>query len=236
MGRKRLQGKRRHFIRNFAREEGLAQASIDTRDPDRDVVLTDLRIGARFRHAVRFAAQISDADLRLIKEESTRAILIDKTKRLKKECPPGYNQWAYAMTMMPDDSGYFDEYLNLVIYLRAVTEGTDSAIKAMNRWYRIRPHWLRIRRRICDHCCARTDLSKPRYLVCSACGVARYCSKKCQIKDWDHHQTCCAMLNRELVYSEITVEKHRSYSEEERERLERETIRAQERFREKYGR
>ena len=71
MGRKRLQGKRRHFIRNFAREEGqFQQASIDTRDPDRDVVLTDLRIGARFRNEVRFASQISDDDLRRIKKEN----------------------------------------------------------------------------------------------------------------------------------------------------------------------
>ncbi len=236
MGRKRLQGKRRHFIRNFAREEGLAQASIDTRDPDRDVVLTDLRIGARFRHAVRFASQISDDDLRLIRHQSTKALLIDRCGRVREECPPGYSHLAYANVMLEDDSGYFDEYLNLVIHLRAVTKGTDSAVKAIRRWGALRPHWPRIRRRICDHCCARADLSKPRYLVCSACGVARYCSKKCQIKDWDHHQTCCAILNRELIYSEITVEKHKSYSEEERERFERANIRAQEKFREKYGR
>ena len=71
--------------------------------------------------------------------------------------------------------------------------------------------------------------------MCSACGVARYCSKKCQIKDWDHHQTCCAMLNRELIYGEDYVQQHKSRSAEEREWMHDQCKRDHDEFIEKYG-
>ena len=59
------------------------------------------------------------------------------------------------------------------------------------RWPRVRPHWRRFRRRLCHFCANSAHLSEPRYLVCSGCGVARYCSEVCQAADWRNHQQEC---------------------------------------------
>ena len=71
------------------------------------------------------------------------------------------------------------------------SEGLNSALKAIKKWPRVRPYWRRIRRRICAHCAKRADLAEPRYLVCSGCGEARYCSEACQRADWAVHQKEC---------------------------------------------
>ena len=62
-------------------------------------------------------------------------------------------------------------------------------------WSRVKPHWRRFRRRLCTLCHNHAHLSEPRYLVCSGCGVARYCSEECQAADWaTHHQKeCCGV-------------------------------------------
>ena len=88
------------------------------------------------------------------------------------------------------------EYISLVIHRKVVTKGVDNAFEAVERWPELRPHWRRIRRRICEQCGRRVALSEPRFMVCGGCGVARYCSEACQIGDWRHHQTCCAGLAR----------------------------------------
>ena len=65
---------------------------------------------------------------------------------------------------------------------------------AVARWPRVKPHWRRFRRRLCTNCHNHAHLSEPRYLVCSACGVARYCSEACQAADWPTHQgECCGV-------------------------------------------
>ena len=97
------------------------------------------------------------------------------------------------------------EYLALVVFPRVASKGVPKAIEALMRWPRLQPHWPRIRRRICDHCKRRVALSEPRYLVCSGCGVARYCSEECQILNWGHHQTCCAALARHIARQERTT-------------------------------
>ena len=84
-----------------------------------------------------------------------------------------------------------EEYSNHVILARHVTEGVYGALKAVKKWSRVQPHWKRIRRRICAHCLKRADLTEPRYLVCSGCGDARYCSEACQRKHWAEHQRVC---------------------------------------------
>ena len=47
------------------------------------------------------------------------------------------------------------------------------------------------RRRVCTHCFKRAEPSEPRYLVCSGCGEARYCSEACQREHWAEHQKVC---------------------------------------------
>ena len=61
----------------------------------------------------------------------------------------------------------------------------------VKRWPRVKPHWRRFRRRLCHFCANSAHLSEPRYLVCSGCGVARYCSEVCQAADWRNHQQEC---------------------------------------------
>ena len=83
-----------------------------------------------------------------------------------------------------------DAYYKIVLP-RLATEGVKGALKAIKKWPRVRPYWRRIRRRICAHCAKRADLAEPRYLVCSGCGEARYCSEACQRADWAVHQKEC---------------------------------------------
>ena len=46
--------------------------------------------------------------------------------------------------------------------------------------------------------------SEPRYMVCSGCGVARYCSEECQRLHWPCHQEeCLAVQAAELRKEDI---------------------------------
>ena len=100
------------------------------------------------------------------------------------------------------DTTDLDEYLCAVIgnqffkmtdYVLPGGDGRflDVDERAIRRWPRVRPHWRRFRRRICTRCPKYALLSEPRFLVCSGCGVARYCSESCQIADWPAHQGEC---------------------------------------------
>ena len=85
------------------------------------------------------------------------------------------------------------EYNRLVVINRMRPEGLYSALKAIKKWPRVQPYWKRVRRRICACCARQVDLSEPRFLVCSGCGDARYCSEECQRKDWPAHQEKCTV-------------------------------------------
>ena len=102
------------------------------------------------------------------------------------------------------DTKDLDEYLCAVIgnqffkmtHYVLESDGGDGRFldvdeRAIRRWPRVRPHWRRFRRRICTRCPKYALLSEPRFLVCSGCGVARYCSESCQIADWPAHQGEC---------------------------------------------
>ena len=110
----------------------------------------------------------------------------------------------------PDDKEALDAYLCAVVgnqFLKMGfgqdAEGWDEltvgktmkyvvlAPAAVERWPKVKPHWRRFRRRLCHHCPNYAHLSEPRYLVCSGCGVARYCSEACQAADWRNHQQDC---------------------------------------------
>ena len=83
-----------------------------------------------------------------------------------------------------------DGYYKIVLP-RLATEGMKGALKAIKKWPRVRPHWKRVRRRICFNCAKQVAQSEPRYMVCSGCGDARYCSEDCQRRDWRAHQKVC---------------------------------------------
>jgi hypothetical protein len=84
-----------------------------------------------------------------------------------------------------------DEYYKLVVVDKLQYEGLKGALKAIEKWPRIRPYWKRVRRRICANCYVQADLSQPRLWVCGGCGIARYCSAGCQREHWGFHQKIC---------------------------------------------
>ena len=71
-------------------------------------------------------------------------------------------------------------------------------LTTVKRWPRIRPHWRRFQRRLCHNCPACAHLGEPRYMVCSGCGIARYCSEKCQREHWPLHQEECLAVQEQL--------------------------------------
>ena len=111
----------------------------------------------------------------------------------------------------PEDQEALDEYLCAVVgnqffkmYLSPSTPISGKDLMkyvlldeaTVKRWPRVKPHWRRFHRRLCRHCHNSAHLSEPRYLVCSGCGVARYCSEACQAADWPKHQEQCCWLLR----------------------------------------
>ena len=88
------------------------------------------------------------------------------------------------------------EFIHLVVFPAHKKSGLEAGLRLVRRWPRIRPHWHRVRRRICDYCGRRNDLSEPRLWVCAGCGVARYCDETCQAGDFSHHEKCCPLLAR----------------------------------------
>ena len=100
----------------------------------------------------------------------------------------------------PDVRKAFQEYSNMIILPRFRAAGLLGALKAIENWPRFRPYWHRVRRRVCAHCFKRADLSEPRYLVCSGCGEARYCSEACQRAHWAEHQKKCP-AGRHVLYT-----------------------------------
>ena len=122
------------------------------------------------------------------------------------------NQRVWAMrnaivAKNPEDEVDLDNYLCVVVgnqffkmYLPRSTPVSGTELRklivldeaAVARWSRVKPHWRRFRRRLCTLCHNHAHLSEPRYLVCSGCGVARYCSEECHVADWPQHQEeCC---------------------------------------------
>ena len=113
-----------------------------------------------------------------------------------------------ALTLESDKSATMDdyyaevdamnEYVFLVVCQKYRTDGRtrEVMLRWLRRWPKFRPYWRRLRRRVCDYCGKQNDLSEPRLLVCSGCGVARYCGKECQANDFLHHEKCCPVLAR----------------------------------------
>ena len=88
------------------------------------------------------------------------------------------------------------EFIFLVAFPAKEEFGFEAALNIVKKWPRMRLRWRRLRRRVCDYCGRRNDLSEPRLWVCAGCGVARYCDETCQALDFSHHAQCCPVLAR----------------------------------------
>ena len=86
------------------------------------------------------------------------------------------------------------KYMYLVVLQANKKKGLEAALRAARRWPSFSPHWRRVKRRICEFCGKRKDLSEPRLWVCGGCGVARYCDEECQANDSWHLGDCCLKL------------------------------------------
>ena len=89
------------------------------------------------------------------------------------------------------------EFIHLVLFPTHKNEGLEAALRLVKRWPKFKSHWHRVRRRVCDYCGRRTDLSEPRLWVCGGCSVARYCGEDCQAADFSHHAKRCLALARQ---------------------------------------
>ena len=78
------------------------------------------------------------------------------------------------------------EFIHLVLFPTHKNEGLEAALRLVKRWPKFKSHWHRVRRRVCDYCGRRTDLSEPRLWVCGGCSVARYCGEDCQAVSYTH--------------------------------------------------
>ena len=157
----------------------------DTARLERDIAATR-RITERFRSPAHWDIYGDHAEL-----------LYDETESLKN---------SRALALESDTSATMDEYyaevdaMNeyafLVVCQKYHTDGRtrEVMLRWLRRWPKFRPYWRRLRRRVCDYCGKQNDLSEPRFLVCSGCGVARYCGKECQADDFSHHEKCCPLL------------------------------------------
>ena len=116
-----------------------------------------------------------------------------------------------AMALDEMDGWALDQYIGTVVGMqfyrmmmikrigggrKAIGRTMDTAclrlrLTTIKRWPRLRPHWRRFQRRLCDNCPACAHLGEPRYMVCSGCGIARYCSEECQREHWPFHQAAC---------------------------------------------
>ena len=96
-----------------------------------------------------------------------------------------------ATAPLRQESPAFREYSSMILLPRFRAAGLLGALKGVEDWPRFRPYWHRVRRRVCAHCFKRADLTEPRYLVCSGCGEARYCSEGCQRAHWAEHRKEC---------------------------------------------
>ena len=114
-----------------------------------------------------------------------------------------------AMALDEDDGLALDQYIGTVVGMqffrmlvireiggKAIGRTMDTAclrlrLTTVKRWPRLRPHWRRFQRRLCHNCPACAHLGEPRYMVCSGCGVARYCSEECQRLHWPRHREEC---------------------------------------------
>ena len=86
------------------------------------------------------------------------------------------------------------EFMYLTVFPTNKKKGFEAALRMVRRWPRFRPYWRRVRRRVCEYCGKRNDLSEPRLKVCSGCGVARYCDETCQANDFESHNQVCLVL------------------------------------------
>ena len=127
----------------------------------------------RYRHTRHYGLEDDASDLEIILREQTE---------VSEEEDEDEDTWA--------------EFTYLVVFPAYKEDGLEAALRLVRRWPRFRPYWRRLRRRTCEYCGPRNDLSEPRLWVCSGCGVARYCDEECQANDFSHHAKCCQTLAR----------------------------------------
>ena len=141
-----------------------------------------------------------------------------------------------AMALDEDDGLSLDQYIGAVVGTQfarmimfktiggnAIGMSADSqyirlSLKTVKSWPRVRPHWKRFRRRLCDYCPACAHLAEPRFLVCSGCGIMRYCSEECQREHWPVHQKECLKWQK-LILQQKAVDMQYAREKEKGRRL-----------------
>ena len=223
MGKKsrRERGSNSEFLRQKAAEKVDA---VEEADPSYDNLeklpkgLAQLALKHRFG-----GAHVNRGNLRSVKICSGLVVGMRKSRSYQRgELFDGDTQiWAArdAIALNESDGDALDEYIGAVVGLQfprmigdkktggnliGMLRSVDSqyarlSLKTVESWPRVRPHWKRFRRRLCDYCPACAHLAEPRFLVCSGCGRKRYCCEECQRAQWPAHQNDCLKWQKKLM-------------------------------------
>lgn len=105
--------------------------------------------------------------------------------------------------------GEFHHFLDLQIGLRVEDLNTVKVIKCrLNELFALSKHYAKC----CDNCwgCGYIPVDSSTLKKCSACKVALYCDKSCQLKDWkERHKRWCKAMPEFLHLASID---YRQYS------------------------
>jgi len=227
MGKKsrRERGSNREYLRKKADEKVDA---VEEADPEYNNLEKLPKGLAQLALKYRFGgAHLLRGNLRSVKICSGLVVGMRKSRSYQRgELFDGDTQiWAArdAIALNESDGDALDEYIGAVVGLQfprmignweigggliGVLKSVDNqyarlSLKTVESWPRVRPHWKRFRRRLCDNCPACAHLAEPRSLVCSGCGRKRYCSEKFQREDWPAHQKDCLKWQKLIIQQDL---------------------------------
>ena len=234
--------RKREKTLNFLRQNAAETVDVvEEEDPSYKTIENRPREIAQLTLKHRFGgAHIASGNLRCVKIRSGVVEGMRKARRNQRdELFDGDTQiWAAwdAMALDEEDGDALDEYIGAVVGTQfarmimfktiggnAIGMSADSqyirlSLKTVKSWPRVRPHWKRFRRRLCDYCPACAHLAEPRFLVCSGCGIMRYCSEECQREHWPVHQKECLKWQK-LILQQKAVDIQYAREKEKGRRL-----------------
>ena len=221
--------RKREATLNFLRQNAAETVDVvEEEDPSYKTIAKRPKEIAQLTLKHRFGgAHITCGNLRCVKIDSGVVEGMRRARRNQRgELFDGDTQiWAArdAIALNESDGDALDEYIGAVVGLQfprmigdkktggnliGMLRSVDSqyarlSLKTVESWPRVRPHWKRFRRRLCDNCPACAHLAEPRFLVCSGCGRKRYCSEKCQREDWPAHQKDCLKWQKLIIQQDL---------------------------------
>lgn len=141
----------------------------------------------RYRHTMHYNVDYDTVELLTHECSAAEGISIPAVGEQSEDC---------LKPLGPGEHDMLAEFMYLVVFPAHKKLGLNGALRVVRRFPTFKPHWHRVRRRVCEYCGRRNNLSEPRLWVCGGCDVVRYCGEDCQAADFSHHEKCCSVLAR----------------------------------------